>query len=606
MAEPFVGEIQIKGVDATVADLRELEGQLGGVTESMESAGGGASNMGANITAAVVSVQAIYAGLTKMIGALKAAGDEFERQSGILNRFTGDITEASARTNGLISDLDLMTAQARATAAGLTLTGSEFATVSVRASEFAAATGQDATAALNTLVDAIATGRSGALLKYGVDLQGLTTVTEKQTASIAGLTEGYEEAESAADTLGGQIAVLETRFDNMQTEIIGTLNDTGLLDTAFESLGNTAEILFGQFDSLDDPDGPLSAVQLFTITGAAMFGAFAEELEETARQIAAVFAVIGDPGNMDKISDLEIAFTVAADSFGNRVERLQREAIGDMVLAELGRANAPTVTPPAARGRSGGRASASATAVTAPGDADNSLLEEIMAATALRVEQAEALAEHDDAKQAVMIAQNEAQKEALEMAREQKDLAVDMAEAAQKQIDAKKEEAKLVSRGLRAQKATMSGLQGIASITQKTIELTREGGMSTKEAFKTAVDEWLKQFAISEAWKAAAAFAEGIGNVVMNSGHAAAKFAEGAQHAALAVAAGGASAAIPNASASGGGSSGGEATRPSGGGQGGGSGGGNVVINYNAPIDSASLGRMQGRANRAASKRFDS
>lgn len=152
-----------------------------------------------------------------------------------------------------------------------------------------------------------------------------------------------------------------------------------------------------------------------------------------------------------------------------------------------------------------------------------------------------------------------------------------------------------------------AGMEGILDIAQRTAQIQKETNASFGEAFKTAVDEWLKGFALQEAYKGVAATAEAIGSAVTNQPNAAAKFAEAGIHFALAAAAGGASAAIPNGGGGGGGGGGGrrQGPEPVGGGASGG-GGGTVVVNFNAPVAEAEIGRQQERASRAARRRFGS
>jgi len=153
-----------------------------------------------------------------------------------------------------------------------------------------------------------------------------------------------------------------------------------------------------------------------------------------------------------------------------------------------------------------------------------------------------------------------------------------------------------------------AGLEGVLDIAKRTAEIQRESNASVGDAFKTAVDEWLKGFALQSAYKGVAATAEAIGSAVTNQPNAAAKFAEAGIHFALAAAAGGASAAIPNAGGGGGGDGGGGGRQgpEAVGGGGGGGGGGTVVVNFNSPVAEAEIGRQQERASRAARRRFGS
>lgn len=149
---------------------------------------------------------------------------------------------------------------------------------------------------------------------------------------------------------------------------------------------------------------------------------------------------------------------------------------------------------------------------------------------------------------------------------------------------------------------TQAGLEGVVDIFRTAREIQKDSESSFGKAFKTALDEWLKGFALQSAYKGVAATAEAIGSAVTNQPNTAAKLAEAGMHFALAAAAGGASAAIPNA---GGGGGGGRAARPEAvGSGGGGGGGGTVVINYNAPTTEAERGRMAQRDERARARRF--
>ena len=77
MAEPYEGKIGISTEEA-VRNLRELETELEQVTEGMDGAGSSGSNFAQNLTAAVVTVQAAFAAISKLADAVKGAADEFE------------------------------------------------------------------------------------------------------------------------------------------------------------------------------------------------------------------------------------------------------------------------------------------------------------------------------------------------------------------------------------------------------------------------------------------------------------------------------------------------------------------------------------------------
>jgi hypothetical protein len=147
------------------------------------------------------------------------------------------------------------------------------------------------------------------------------------------------------------------------------------------------------------------------------------------------------------------------------------------------------------------------------------------------------------------------------------------------------------------------GLTGALEIAIRTFEIQKDTNVSFREALRESVKEFLKGFAIEQAYKAVAALAEAISLTFTNPPAAGAKYSAAAMHAGIAAAAGGAAVAIPAGGGGGGGSD--TAARPdSAGDQGGGSGGGSVVINYNTPVPEAEIGRMQARAQREAERTF--
>lgn len=182
-----------------------------------------------------------------------------------------------------------------------------------------------------------------------------------------------------------------------------------------------------------------------------------------------------------------------------------------------------------------------------------------------------------------------------------------LTQSAKDGADLERERTQIEEDRIRVTSRATAGMEGVLDIAQRTAQIQKETNASFGEAFKTAVDEWLKGFALQEAYKGVAATAEAIGSAVTNQPNAAAKFAEAGIHFALAAAAGGASAAIPNGGGGGGGGGGGRRQGPEavGGGASGG-GGGTIVVNFNAPVAEAEIGRQQERAARAARRRFGS
>ncbi|MCU0675639.1 MAG: hypothetical protein MUE69_22965 [Myxococcota bacterium] len=181
-----------------------------------------------------------------------------------------------------------------------------------------------------------------------------------------------------------------------------------------------------------------------------------------------------------------------------------------------------------------------------------------------------------------------------------------LVQSAKENTEYQRTQNELEERRIKITSRSQKGLEGIADIGQRIAELQRESNESFGKSFKTALAEWSKGFAIQSTYKGLAATAEAIGSAITNQPNAAAKAAEAAMHFAIAGALGGAGAALSSGGGGGGGGGGGaRAARPEAvGGGGGGGGGGTTVINFNAPVSEAELGRMQQRAERARSRRF--
>ncbi|MCB9632915.1 MAG: hypothetical protein H6721_12360 [Sandaracinus sp.] len=217
---------------------------------------------------------------------------------------------------------------------------------------------------------------------------------------------------------------------------------------------------------------------------------------------------------------------------------------------------------------------------------------------------AEAEARAAESKAAAAAASEAAYKAEIEAARilaeengKAKQLLVEQTAEEERRAELERDYQKIVSR-------TQRGLEGVVDIFKNARDIQRDTESSFGKAFKTALDEWLKAFALQEAYKGIAATAEAIGLAITNPPAAGSKAAEAAIHFGLAALAGGASAAIPNGGGGGNGGGGANTARPESlGGGGGGNGGGTFVVNFNAPVDEATMGRAYARAGRAAQRR---
>lgn len=245
----------VKSVDKLSKETKELTkdtAQLGKETASLdqkiEQSSESMGKAGAAIGKVAVGVLAAVSALKGMEGALSS----FERTAGILNRFQGDISEASKRVNGLVSDLELMAAQQKVTEAGLKLTGHEFANLVVAAQEYAAATGGDAVQATEQLVEAMAQGEQGGLKRFGLATEGVTGKIAIQADALTNLERKYGETKSSADTLAGSVLTLGNRFENLSTEFTKAFTEGSKVTSVFEGIQKGSGPLETAMDGLSD------------------------------------------------------------------------------------------------------------------------------------------------------------------------------------------------------------------------------------------------------------------------------------------------------------------------------------------------------------------
>ena len=610
MAEPLTGEFRIEGLTEAARDIKRLKGQIGEMKDTVGTLASPFNTAANAMTSAVVIVRAAIDAFVALKDATIEVGQEFERQASIFNRFSGDISDASRRVNGLISDIDLMIASNKAAAAGLSLTSEQFATLAVRASEWGAATGQDAREAFEKLMQAVATGEEGPLKELGISLEGLTTVQERQEHAIRELTSGWEDATSEADTLAGKIAALDTKFENLKTEMFQAVEDAELLDTAFDSLVTSVEHLFDSFGMFDEGgDSALSHLEEFAIRGSAYVAAFSAQMELAMK----LMEELGNAARALQQGDFQAAGR-AVNNFMDGQQDLGPGGFGAMVnrFTDLGRgaamANKEKREIEGQLQRNGSQQRRPQNSRDrdelgpAPGeglayDLQNEIatiqlerqkeLEEQIAAQ--RAKAAEARRKDDE--DALALAN-----QVTEQAYEQLRLYNAQTTALREQAEARRQEIKLARKAQMAQTA----INEAGSLFVDSIQLAVSGQEDLGSAMLHMLDEWSKQFALQETYKGIAALAEGVGNVIMNQPHSSAKFAEAAMHFGLAAVLGGVSAAIPN---QGGGAAAGTSA-PAGPPQNSGGGGSTYVVNINAPVAEPLLGRQQERARRAAENRF--
>lgn len=208
---------------------------------SAQGAAVGLRTAGAAAGALVASLGLVTAAVGALVVALKPLADSFEANAAILNRFGGSVEETKRQINGLISEMDLIVAQAKILEAGLDITDEQFAAVAKAAIDFASATGQDANQALNTLSESIAAARTGPLKRLGVDLEGITSTEEKQAEAVRQLVDAYGDLEVSADTTAGKLAVFQNLLEDIGLDFLDVFRNADLFGDELGELGIAAE-----------------------------------------------------------------------------------------------------------------------------------------------------------------------------------------------------------------------------------------------------------------------------------------------------------------------------------------------------------------------------
>ena len=242
-------------VDQAVAALNKLEGKVEDAGDAAEDAGDrakdggdGWASMGGKVAKAGIAIAATTIALKAVVDGIISFGNELERQAGIMNRFTGDITDATARLNGLVSQMDLMIASNKLAQAGISATSEEFGALAVAAQEAASALGTDFNTEMQKITQALATGGVDALREYGIVIETTGDKSVDTARALEAFRVKMDGVESSADTLGGAISQMEVALDDLETEIMQSISSSGALNQELEKLNRTLGVLGGTLD----------------------------------------------------------------------------------------------------------------------------------------------------------------------------------------------------------------------------------------------------------------------------------------------------------------------------------------------------------------------
>lgn len=596
--------VKQEGAQEAANQVNALNNALENTEQAAQNASQGASKASMSFTEMFDSFNEGMDAFKNIGSNVQAAFQEFNRQSGVMRNFSGTITETSERMGGLVSNIQLMESANRIAATGLQLTDHQFGNLTVAAQRYAQATGQDLTQSMEQLSEAISEGSAEQLQRFGLELGNASTKSQVQRNALNSLEEQYGELDAAGNGVTDMFTRMQVASENTTTQIIQTINQSSVLNSTFDRMGETIDHLSSAmsldlFGGLSLVEGITKAVidgfsvmirmlQRFTegliSLGEADFSEAREQLI-SAFDIEGIFAemqideVIGDVTRTiaDNQRTIEAAVNSTNSARSEGQQRLQTETEEyEKQLALLDRAIA------ASRQRNNlqrtnelilmreelinerqnslfqrrieqlSRLNSLATSLNQLAQLQNAYIENqrigmqaIFDINQERLEAEDALRQVNFEKertrqQALAEADRRINDKELEYKRNNEDI------IKQKVVDAEEE----------FQRRRMSNLQTYGSefsnIVGATIQAGIDGEMKFGKAMRHVIDQWLKKFAIQETLKGASDLASAIGSTIINPPAAATLYASSGKHFAIAAAAGAASLAIPGGKGGGG------------------------------------------------------
>jgi len=231
-----LGQQAPKDMVAIQTATKQAETATSGLGLSLAGVGKSILTTAAGFVTAQAAFSAVKFAVTGLVSELKTitlhgatvadVAENFEHLTNESGRLGSTLLgELRAGTHGTISDFDLMKTATQDLAAGLNLTDQQFGTLAQGAFALAQATGGDVATALETMNDAMLTGRtrSLALLTGKIDLEKAETAFAKSLGATREQLseEGKLEAARVAilDSVGGAIARLGVQTDGLDEKV---------------------------------------------------------------------------------------------------------------------------------------------------------------------------------------------------------------------------------------------------------------------------------------------------------------------------------------------------------------------------------------------------
>jgi hypothetical protein len=138
----------------------------------------------------------------------------------------------------------------------LKITADQYAAITARAAEFAASTGQDATAVFGQMTDSLIRGTERGLKPFGIDLENTEDLMKAQKEALEKLTDGYIGFEHTISTNSQRISALSNNWGTFTSALWAATGDipgvSNVLDALNEALGETASALTTTSKAVND------------------------------------------------------------------------------------------------------------------------------------------------------------------------------------------------------------------------------------------------------------------------------------------------------------------------------------------------------------------
>ena len=209
-------KIEIK----VTADTREATASLARFSDKAKDAAESAGRIAAGVAGGIAAIGAATYKIAEFAASV-------EQQQMAINRLGPAYDAVRAATNGVVSAQDALKAQQTLVQSGLRVSAEQLGTITRAAREYARATGTETTQALEQLTDALRTGSSEGLGRFGVSLQQGVTGAAAYTSALAQMTSQQERTTVSARTMREDLDKLPEGLSAIGTSILSMLQGPG-------------------------------------------------------------------------------------------------------------------------------------------------------------------------------------------------------------------------------------------------------------------------------------------------------------------------------------------------------------------------------------------